>query len=382
MISRDFRLFFIKFLLILAVFVSCGKQQAEWKGTIEELDGITIVNNPKTPIYSGDVFSLEQELSIYGIRPSDGKTIEIDVDESENIYIYNPMSDVIEIYNKEGEYLRMIEGKEFKLLMSNKFQLTPQKEVMGCHVRSIYLAFFSLEGTFLRKISFKNDVKILKIRKTPRGNYIGIEETNKGWELVLYDPDLQPALSIFLAQGATISSLESNKPPIAFSMTEDKIVWGYKPEYEIQIITLDGKTIKRIKKDHDKAKVSNEVLVRHQQKERMWKEQERIWKENNVLPNGRMSNWLDHYPAYTNIFIDEQGRIFVEVFIKRDFDSVYETTLDIFDQQGRYIARGSLPNIVIKQVWKNGKLYTVERIKDEPWDIFSIRRYKVSWKSI
>lgn len=84
MTSKDFNLLTIIFLLVFSIFVSCGKQQAKWKGTIEELDGITIVKNPKSPIYSGDIFRLEQELSIYGIQPGD-RTIEIDVDERENM---------------------------------------------------------------------------------------------------------------------------------------------------------------------------------------------------------------------------------------------------------------------------------------------------------
>ena len=39
--------------------ISCEKQKAEWKGTIEEMDGVTIVKNPKEPMYGEDVFSLE-----------------------------------------------------------------------------------------------------------------------------------------------------------------------------------------------------------------------------------------------------------------------------------------------------------------------------------
>jgi len=54
----------IIFLLVLIVFVSCQKQEAEWKGTIEEVDGVTIVKNPKEPMYGQDIFSLEEELSI------------------------------------------------------------------------------------------------------------------------------------------------------------------------------------------------------------------------------------------------------------------------------------------------------------------------------
>ena len=53
-------LFFSAFTMLF----SCGAQKARWKGTIEEVDGVTVVKNPKEPMYGEDVFNLEEELSI------------------------------------------------------------------------------------------------------------------------------------------------------------------------------------------------------------------------------------------------------------------------------------------------------------------------------
>lgn len=50
--------------VLIFTFFCCSQQKAEWKGTIEEVDGVTIVKNPKEPMYGEDVFSLEEELSI------------------------------------------------------------------------------------------------------------------------------------------------------------------------------------------------------------------------------------------------------------------------------------------------------------------------------
>lgn len=54
----------VLFLSALIILVSCQKQSAEWKGTIGEVDGVTVVKNPKEPMYGEDVFNLEEELSI------------------------------------------------------------------------------------------------------------------------------------------------------------------------------------------------------------------------------------------------------------------------------------------------------------------------------
>ena len=54
----------ILFFSALMMLVSCQQQKAKWKGTIKEENGVTIVKNPKKPIYGEDVFSLEEELTI------------------------------------------------------------------------------------------------------------------------------------------------------------------------------------------------------------------------------------------------------------------------------------------------------------------------------
>ena len=54
------------FLMVVIFFVTaaCRSQKTGWKGRIEKVDGITVVKNPKEPIYDEVVFSLNEELSI------------------------------------------------------------------------------------------------------------------------------------------------------------------------------------------------------------------------------------------------------------------------------------------------------------------------------
>lgn len=56
----------IHLLIVIAVFliISCGQPKSAWKGSIEEIDGITVVRNPKEPIYGEDVLTLEEDLVI------------------------------------------------------------------------------------------------------------------------------------------------------------------------------------------------------------------------------------------------------------------------------------------------------------------------------
>jgi len=53
----------VLFISALMMLVSCHKQKAEWKGTVEDENGITVVKKPIEPMCKEDVFSLEEELS-------------------------------------------------------------------------------------------------------------------------------------------------------------------------------------------------------------------------------------------------------------------------------------------------------------------------------
>ena len=100
-------------ILLLPVFiilVSCGQQKAEWKGTIEEKNGVTVVKNPKGPIYSEDIFGLEEELSI---GESEGReeymfsqARDIEVDKIGRIYVLDTKEANVKVFDEKGNYIR------------------------------------------------------------------------------------------------------------------------------------------------------------------------------------------------------------------------------------------------------------------------------------
>jgi hypothetical protein len=48
----------------LMMFVSCQQQKAEWKGTIEEENGVKVIKNPEESLYGEVELDLELNLSI------------------------------------------------------------------------------------------------------------------------------------------------------------------------------------------------------------------------------------------------------------------------------------------------------------------------------
>ena len=60
------KLIFIFLLPNLLSVISCGRQKAGWKGTIAEVNGVTVVHNPSEPMSknAGRVLQLIEELRI------------------------------------------------------------------------------------------------------------------------------------------------------------------------------------------------------------------------------------------------------------------------------------------------------------------------------
>jgi len=102
-------------ILLLPVFIilaSCGQQKAEWKGTIEEVDGVTVVKNPKEGIWdskeNGEVTIIKEQQ----IGQLDGPEevlfvyiVDATVNSKGEIYVADRRLNEIRKFNKNGEYL-------------------------------------------------------------------------------------------------------------------------------------------------------------------------------------------------------------------------------------------------------------------------------------
>ena len=137
------------FLSLSIILIFCGKQKSGWKGTIEEENGVTIVKNPKEPMYGEDVFSLKEELYLGEAKGRKeymfSQIRNIDVDNEENIYVLDSKEFHIKVFDKDGKYLISIgrpgQGPgEFEL--PTQIQITSQKEIMVFDLPVSSLSFF------------------------------------------------------------------------------------------------------------------------------------------------------------------------------------------------------------------------------------------------
>ena len=142
----------VLFISVFIMLVSFGQQKAKWKGTIKKEDGITIVRNPKKPIYTEDVLQLEEDLAI--MSPDDEELMFqtltfLAVDDEENIYVSDSKAGHILVFDKQGEFLRKI-GKRGQgpgeMLYPFEILILAQKELMVNDTRQAKVHFFTLGG--------------------------------------------------------------------------------------------------------------------------------------------------------------------------------------------------------------------------------------------
>lgn len=349
--------------------VSCGDQKSEWKGTSEEIDGVTVVKNPKEPMYGEDVFILEEELSIGDVEEPEeymfSQIRSVAVDDEERIYILDTKEAHVKVFDQNGKYIRTIgrKGQGPGELQSPYFvHITGQNElVVEDFTRR--LAFFSLEGEFKRNL-LTAKIGALRIDIDSEVNIIATvivrEKENPRYELKKFDSELNFLYSLGSSPlpSVTRSGFNPFMPTIRSEINyNDQIVTGYPEKYEINIFDKSGSMIRKIMKEYDPVEITEEETK----------------EATESMPPDIKLIISKYHAAYRWFITDDEGRIFVRTYERVVNGEGYY--YDVFDEEGKYIAK--IPLGITPLIWKNNKLYTIE--EDEEGYQY-IKRYKVTWK--
>ncbi len=358
----------VLFLSASILFASYGGQKAEWKGKIEKENGVIVVKNPKKPMYEDEIFSVEEDLKIGAVEGDENYMFSqirnFVIDEDENIYVADRKETKIKVFEKNGKFLRVFgnagEGPgEIGRIYS--IQINAKNELLVNDGRNRKLLFFTLEGEFIKSKDIKK-FRPDRVYCDSKENYyvlnIALDPRPAHFELLKFDSDLNLITTI-----AKMPVPDPSKPfnpfmPMFYCqvMDDDCLLYGYPEDYELQIISPEGKVIKKIIKEYDP------VLISEAEKEE---------RQRDLLP-GRKIKFSRYHSAFVYFKSDEEGRIFVLTWEKPDSGEKY--SYDVFDSEGRYIAKIPL-NFGIA-VMKKGKIYTIE--EDEDGYQF-VKRYKVTW---
>ena len=357
----------LMFLLAFLIFSSCSQQKSNWQGSIEVADGVTVVRNPKEPMYPEDVFSLEEELSIgEALGKKDymfSQIKDIAIDEKERIYVLDGKEVHIKVYDKNGDYLRTIGRKgqgpgELEFPMG--IRIFSHNKIIVYEGRS--LVYFKLDGEFIKEVQLTKTNSPQWYEVDSDGNIIGNFAMQMKMSLMKYDYDQELVFTVTQVEpfGKAMDRLFS---PILsyFSVTEENnIIWGKSINYELNITNPEGILLRKIITDYDPIEITEE--------------DERLMSES--IKTQRKVELPKYFQPLesTSFSCDEKGRIFVKR--REGAESFF---YDIFDPEGRCITKIRLSGIDrwIPLQWKNNKLYLVV-LDDEGFQY--VNRYKVTWK--
>lgn len=367
-------------LFLVIIFFCCNSKKTEWQGTIEEVDGVTVVKNPKEPMYGEDVFSLEEELSIGESEGQEEYILSIinsvAVDDEENIYVLDMQLKKIRVFDSRGQYLRTIGGGggqgPGEVRVPAQIQITSQNEIKIFDMPARSLNFFSLDGNFLRrtpliKMPFPA-TSIIDSNGDLIGYFMYVEEDEPITALLKYDSNQERQFKI--AQHNPLSEKERNKTPLQPSLLfdiskDDNIVWANSLKYEINIVSPEGILLRKISKEHVP------IEIKEQDKKEIVP---LIFGKGSLTPEEE-ANFAKYFDPINWISIDDENRIFIDTLEKTNDRKYYYH--DVFDSEGRYMAKVGLPSWpTLRMVWKNNKLYTIEENEE---DFMIVKRYKVTW---
>lgn len=367
--------------LFVIVFVSCfiilSFLYAQ-KIKIKTENGVQVVYNPKKPAPPPGApkqLILTEDLSIGEDEVEDYIFSEIgffDVDGEGNIYVLDWRDVCVKVFDKNGKHIRTF-GKKGQgpgeIMGPSRLYVTERNEILIYDTANRRISFFSLNGECLREISVGKYMFAWTIPDS-KGNIIGrslVLGKEPMYEVIKFDQNLDPILTVktISASGMDPYILRMVTPRFDVRvMHNDHIAWGNSSKYEIFIVNPEGKTVRKIVKDYNPVKITEE------EKEE-WKKSF----EGRRLPPGIKFETSNYQNPYWYFICDDEGRMFARTYEKDKDGNFY---YDVFDPEGRYIAKFSLPeNEVIYHVKKN-KMYILIRENEEGIPV--VKRYSMEWR--
>jgi hypothetical protein len=184
------------------------------------------------------------------------------------------------------------------------------------------------------------------------------DEESRRHEIKTYTPELKFVTSVDSAPIQDIKNLNPFMPPLRFVVNaKDQIVYGYPTSYEFKIYSIDGKLIKKIRRKYIPLEITDEDRERAK-----------------GLPPAIRAVIPKYHSPYWSFIVDDECRIYAFTWEKSSDGK--RRMFDVFDEQGKYIARIPLPSRSL--VIKRDRLYSVEE-DEEGYQC--LKRYKVTWKT-
>lgn len=382
------------FIVFLSV-MSCGPQKAEWKGTVEEVDGITLVNNPETPYYGEFIPVLEEDLTI-GKEDDDNylffRAIAIALDSEKNIYVVDMGNYRVQKFDDQGNYLQTIGRKgqgpgEFGGPMGVCFDtqgnlyVREYKKIQvfdryGDFIRSFPLSHYLVDYA-VDDEGFLLGYSDLRQRDSALRGIVKMDSQGKIIANIAEYNDL--GIKIVVGENATftLSPQHAYTPRLHFAVLgPNRYVYGYASEYLLHVIDNEGKPILKIRKE------DIPVPITQKDKEYIITSACESLERRKIPISKKLVEETVHFEKhrafFKKIITDDRDRLYVQR-VKSVFDESGAFDFDIFSRDGYCLYRVRLP--FSPEIIDNGRVYDIHT-NEETGDV-RIKRYKITnWDQI
>lgn len=355
--------------VILFLLFACGPRVQKVEKTLE--NGVEVVINHLEPYkIKGEKATLElkKEFSIDFSSEDIGKLglsdiSNFNVDSRGNIYVLNarPGEYFIFAFDGKGHFLKRF-GKigqgpgELQWTLSIAFDSQDNVIVTDSDIRKNVV--FDPQGNLIREMAFPKDVYALYLIDNDRNSvywrkYTGPDADHFDDYFGLSGPGLEEVRLLDSCQWPNPAKrgIRGNRLNRVFNWkaSEDSIYVGNEDRgYEFLVFDWSGNLLRKIRKDHKPV----EVRMSEEDKKKIIAERPGL---KVVFP--------EYWPAFGSFFVDDDNRLYVQTYETGDGRRQY--TYDIFNNQGIFVSRKSLPirpamDIEGDAVLKNGRLYCLE----------------------
>ena len=360
--------------VISVKFVFAG--QTQWKGSITKEGDVTIVKNPKEPMFKRDILTLKEDFVLGGSQ-AQGESVfasawSIAVDGMGNIYVGDRRQANVKVFDKAGVFIRTIgkrgqgPGELEGLIISVAIHTNGQELIVGDMNK---LVLFDLQGQFKRNIPLRSRLGA-NACLDPRGNIFAWISDIRGRRGIL--SQLNPDSSEVLAEIVAIPD------PPDFNMYSPRAYWildrqgrpifGYPKAYEISFYNEHLKIAKMIRRTYEPSRVTDE--------------DKKIYLKRSNPPG---VSGPPKYPcpsvhaAFRSFFIDDREHLFVQTWERSPDEK--KDVYDIYDAEGRFIGRIALnahPDFInpTPRILVDNKLYAIE-VDEKGYEV--VKRYSVEW---
>ena len=356
---------------ILLLASALAAQTAVWKGKIYKDGDVTVIQNPKEPMYKGDILTLKEDLRIGGAEAkgeySFNRILTLAVDTQENIFVLDYKDSQIKVFDKTGRFLRTIGRKgqgpgELNGARSLSIDRT-NGTLFVLELGGRRVSCFDAQGKFIKSLPYKGDLPLTLALDSKGRIYIQeavLSDKESSYIFKKFTPDL--ASSAILIKAPTLISSTGGTDPFRPISTfavdiKDHFIYSFPKTYEIQIFDADGKPVRRILKEYAPIEVTSAEI-------------DEVKKD---TPPGIKMDFGKFHAAFRKFFPDNEGCIFVQTFEKTKIGK--ERVFDIFDADGRFM--GTIPLTDSPILFRVGHIYSLEEDED---GYQSIKRYAVNWK--